>query len=53
MFGISAVMYGLIKVVGEDRPWQRMGGRCGGNGGILFVLAMTYIRPRWGRIVDR
>ena len=30
-----------------DGPGWRMGGRCGGDGGVLFALAVTYIRPGW------
>jgi hypothetical protein len=36
-----------------DGPGWRMGGRCGGDGGILSVSTVTYIRPWWGvRIGD-
>ena len=32
-------------MVGDDRPGWRVGGGCGGDGGIAFRLTATYIWP--------
>jgi hypothetical protein len=37
-----------------DEPGWRMDERCGGNGGVLFAMAVVYNGPGWrARISDR